>query len=150
MAFRAIVKVDGITGDSKLKSGWIDVEEFHWGVHNDIRAWESQPTGVGHVRDFSIRKRWDPASPDLITACVNGKKIGSLEVSLVHASGSEAPKEFASFKFTTCYVTNVDTANAKSGNEPMEQVTFNYAKAEYAYGTKKGAFNVGKGGIKGQ
>lgn len=150
MAFRCIIKIDGIQGTSKHKDGWIDVESFHWGVHNDIRAWETQPTGTAVVQDFNISKRYDPATPDILTHCVNGKKIGSVEVSLLMSSGSEAPKEFASYKFSTVYITNVTTSNSGEGNAPLEQVTFNYAKAEYAYGTKKGGFDVGKGAIKGQ
>jgi type VI secretion system secreted protein Hcp len=152
MAFRCIIKIDGITGTSDLKDGWIDVTSFNWGVSNDVKAWEKSPSGTAHVQDFSVSKRVDPASPDIATYCANGKKIGTIEVSLVQSSGDANPKEFANYKFTTCYITSVHpSGSSDSGSDfGSEAVTWNFAKAEYGYGAKKGGFDIGKGGIQGQ
>ncbi len=150
MAFRCIIKIDGISGTSALKDGWIDVTDFHWGVTNDVKAWETSPTGTAHVHNFSITKRVDPSTPDIFTYCVNGKKIGSVEVSLVQASGDAAPKEFANYKFKTCYIVNIQKGGSTDSDFASETVEFNFNTAEYGYGSKKGGFDVGKGGIQGQ
>jgi type VI secretion system Hcp family effector len=150
MAFRCIIKVDGITGTSALKDGWIDVTDMHWGATNDVKAWETSPTGTAHVQNFVVVKRLDPSSPDLLTFCVNGKPIGTVEVSLVQASGDAKPKEFANYKFSTCFITSIQPGGSTSSDFVSETVQFNFAKAEYGYGSKKGGFDVGKGGIQGQ
>lgn len=150
MAFRCIIKIDGIQGTSALKDGWIDVLSFQWGVTNNVKAWEAAPSGTATVNDFTITKRIDPSSPDIFTNSVNGKKISKIEVSLVQASGDKDPKEFANYTFETCYLTSVSPAGKPSGDDPTEDVTFNYAKASYGYGPKKGSFDIGKGGIQGQ
>jgi type VI secretion system secreted protein Hcp len=150
MAFRCIIKLDGIQGTSELKDGFIDVLSFSWGAHNNVKAWEKAPSGTATVSDFTFVKRVDPSSPDIFTNCVNGKKISKIEVSLVQASGDKDPKEFASYKFETCYITSVNPGGSGEGGDPLETVTFNFAKAEYGYGSKKGGFEVGKGGLQGQ
>src|SRR5205823_6009848 len=135
---------------SELKSGYIDVLSYSWGVSNSVKAWEKQPAGTANVHDFTLVKRVDPASPDILTACVNGKKIGSVELGLYMASGDKSPKEFAQYKLSTCYITSVRPGGSDGGDHPLEEVCFNFAKAEYKYGEKKGDFEVGKGGIQGQ
>jgi type VI secretion system Hcp family effector len=152
MAFACIIKIDGITGTSKIKDGYIDVTSYSWGVTNDVKAWEQSPTGTATVQNFTVTKRVDPSSPDIFTNCVNGKKIGTVEVSLLQSSGSDAPKEFANYKFTTCYITVVQPGGSGDAGADFgsETVQFNFAKAEYGYGSKKGGFDVGKGGIQGQ
>jgi type VI secretion system secreted protein Hcp len=152
MAFRCVVKVDGISGTSEIQgaSDFMDVLSFHWGVHNNVKAWEKSPSGTATVSDFSIVKRIDPSSPDLFSYCANGKKANTVEVRLYQSSGTkDAPKIFATYKFTTCYITNVRPGGSE-GSDPLEEVSFNFAKAEYNYGSKKGDFEVGKGGIQGQ
>src|SRR5579871_2369466 len=138
MAFRCIIKIDGITGTSQLKDGWIDVLSYQWGVSNDVKAWEQSPTGTATVQDFNIVKRVDPSSPDIFTNSVNGKKLSTVEVSLVQASGDKDPKEFANYKFETCYITSVRPGGSTASDDPLESVNFNFAKATYGYGTKKG------------
>src|SRR5262245_32903495 len=105
MAFRCVIKFDGISGTSQVQgaSDYIDVLSFHWGINNNVKAWEKAPSGTATVSDFSIVKRVDPSSPDLFTYCAQGNKIGSVEVRLYQASGTkDAPKVFATYKFTTC------------------------------------------------
>jgi len=150
MAFRCIIKIDGITGTSDLKDGWIDVTDYSWGATNDIKAWEKSPTGTAHIQDFAVTKRVDPSSPDILTNCVNGKKLASIEVSLVQSSGDATPKEFANYKFKTCYITSVQPGGSTANDFAVEQVKWNFNQAEYGYGSKKGGFDVGKGGIQGQ
>jgi type VI secretion system secreted protein Hcp len=144
------MKIDGITGTSDLKDGWIDVLSINWGVTNDVKAWEKSPAGTAHVQNFSLMKRVDPSSPDIFTACVNGKKLGSVEFSLVQSSGDAQPKEFANYKFTTAYITSVQPSGASGSDFMTESVQFNFASANYGYGDKKGSFDIGKGGIQGQ
>src|SRR5262245_51961476 len=104
MAFRAIIKIDGISGKSLLKDGWIDILSYNWGATNDVKAWEASPAGTAHVENFTITKRIDPSSPDILTNCVNGKKLGTVEMSIVQSSGDAAPQEYANYKFSTCYI----------------------------------------------
>jgi type VI secretion system secreted protein Hcp len=152
MAFRCVIKLDGIEGTSELKKGFIDVLSYNWGVANDVKAWEKAPAGTARVNDFSFVKRVDPSSPDIFTACANGKKIAKVEVSLQQAAGNDTPREFANYTFETCYITSVHPGGGSGGDGafPTEQVSINFAKASYGYGSKKGAIDVGKGGIQGQ
>jgi type VI secretion system secreted protein Hcp len=155
MAFRSVIKFDGITGTSALADvkgqGYIDVLSYHWGIVNNVKAWEQAPSGTATVHDFGIVKRVDPASPDLFTYCAQGNKIDTVEIRLYHASGTQdAPKKFAYYKFTTCYITSVRPGGSSGGDDPLEEVSFNFAKAEYGYGDNKGNFDVGAAGIQGQ
>jgi type VI secretion system secreted protein Hcp len=150
MAFRCIIKIDGITGTSAVKDGYIDVMSFSWGVQNNVKAWEKAPSGTANVHDFSFVKRIDPSSPDIFTNCVNGKMISKIEMSLMQASGDKDPKEFANYTFETCYITSDHPGGSSDSGDPTEEITFNFAKSSYGYGSKKGSFDVGKGGIQGQ
>jgi type VI secretion system secreted protein Hcp len=149
MAFTCIIKIDGIDGSSQIKDKWIDVLSFRWGVTQTRKAWENNPSGTGTVQDFSIVKRIDPASPDLFTKCAFGEKINKVEVLLMHASGKEPPKEYAKYEFNDAYISNVRPGGGARSEFPEEEVWFNFAKANYSYGSKKGNFDVGKAGIKG-
>jgi type VI secretion system Hcp family effector len=149
MAFTCIMKIQGIDGSSQIKDKWIDVLSFHWGVVQTRKAWENNPSGTGMVQDFSVVKRIDPASPDLFTKCAFGDKISKVEVSLQHASGKEPPKEYAKYEFDEVYVSGVRPGGGGGSEFPLEEVSFNFAKCSYSYGSKKGNFDVGKAGIKG-
>jgi type VI secretion system secreted protein Hcp len=150
MPFRCIIKFDGIQGTSELKNGFIDVLSYQWAIENNVKAWEKAPSGTATVKDFTIVKRVDPSSPDLFTNCVNGKKISTIEIVLVQAGGDRDPKEFAHYKFETCYITSVRLSGEPDGTDHQETVTFNFARSEYGYGAKKGGFEVGRQGINGQ
>ncbi len=152
MAFRCVIKVEGIKGETKLKGaeGFMDVLSFHWGVHNNIKAWENKPTGTATVNDFSIVKRLDPASPDLFSFCAKGKAIPKVEVRLYMAAGGDDAKKLAEYTFEKCYITSVRPGGSEGGDHPLEEVAFNFLKAAYAYGDKNGSFDVGAAGIQGQ
>lgn len=149
MSFTCIMKIAGVEGSSKIKSGYIDILSFHWGVSQSRKAHEDNATGTSMVQDFSVVKRVDPASPDLFTKCAVGEKIGKIEVLLMRHEGKEEPKEYAKYEFETVFVSSVRPGGGGGSEFPLEEVSFNFAKATYSYGSKKGSFDVGKGGIKG-
>ncbi len=125
---KVYLKLDGIKGESTDKDhkDWIGVSSFSIGAANNIGS-QSSGAGAGKVtfNSFSITKKVDKASPTLFAATTSGKHITSGEVAFSKKSDGK-PLDYLVFKFTGILVSSLKLAG--QGNNPSENVTFNFQK----------------------
>jgi type VI secretion system secreted protein Hcp len=145
MAFDAFIKIDGIEGESTddKHAAWIEALSFNSGVNQRASATASSVGGGSSERadfhDFSFSKQLDKATPKLALACADGTHISSIIVEICRA-GTEKVK-FMEIKMTNCIISG---ASISGGGEksspsefPVENVTINYGKIEWAYTVQK-------------
>ena len=161
--FDAFLKIDGIKGesaDSKHK-GEIDIESFSWGMDQAGVSATGGGGGAGkvNVHDFSITKKTDAASPLLFLNCANGAHIKEANFVVRKAGGEQL--EYLKIKLTDILVSSykpasdneliglllpaVQASGQSNSQIPSEQVTFNFAKVEFAY-QPQGADGKAQGG----
>ena len=130
------LKFDGIKGesaDAKHKDE-IDVEAWSWGETNAAAGHTGSGGGAGKVamQDFHFVMRQNRATPPLMKACASGQHI-KLATLTARKAGKEQ-QEYLTFKFSDVLVSSYQTGGSEgSGEVPMEQVSFNFAKIEVEY-----------------
>lgn len=152
MAVDMFLKIEGIDGEStddKHKKE-IEVLSFSWGVSQQRSASASSAGNLSSQRadfgDFSIVKAVDAASPKLLLCCADGTHLKSIRLELCRAAGDKQP--YMEYKFTDVIVTNFRPGGSShSESLPVEEVSFAYGKAEWAYTQTKVEGGRGAGKI---
>jgi type VI secretion system secreted protein Hcp len=150
MAFDAFLKLDGIAGestDSKHK-GEIEVLSFSWNIKQPITI-SSDGGGAGagkaQVSDFTIVKHIDKSSPVLMVAVCTGEHIrdGMFTVEDPRAArGGKGGEAFLKIKLTDILISSFQTGGGGT-DQPMDQVSLNFAKIDVAVRDSKGNWTQG-------
>lgn len=135
MAGDMFLKLDGIKGESKDKSGHkgeIDIDSFSFGVSNGGTMGTGGGGGAGKVsfQDIQIQKVADLSSPSLMEACATGKHIKTGLITVRKAGGKQ--EEFYKIKLTDVLVSGVSNHGVEGGN-PQESLNLNFSKIEFDY-----------------
>jgi type VI secretion system secreted protein Hcp len=140
------LKIDGIDGESPVAGhkGEIDLESWYWG---ETQA--HPPGGVGaasgkvSMSDFSFTTKLSKASPKLFLTCAEGKHIKAAWLTARRAAG-KATDYFLKWTFSDLLISSYHTG-AVTGEAPVDQVSFNFAKIEVEYKEQKpdGSFGAG-------
>lgn len=139
MAFDAFLKIEGIAGESSDDNhkDWIEILSYSCGVSQTASASASSGGGASSERadfmDFSIVKALDKASPKLAVFCSDGTHISTVTLELCRAGGDKV--KYMEYKLTNCIVSSCRPGGSAAGGEalPLEEVSFNYGKIEWAY-----------------
>ncbi len=152
MAVDMFLKIEGVDGEStddKHKKE-IEILSFSWGVSQQRSASASSAGSLSSQRadfhDFSVVKAIDAASPKLLLACADGTHLKSIRLELCRSGGDKQP--YMEYKFTDVIVTNFKPGGSGHGEAlPLEEVSFAYGKAEWAYTQTKVEGGRGAGKI---
>ena len=141
MAYDAFLKLDGIQGESQKDNHKqeIDLMSFSWGASNSssVGTGTGASTGKASVKDFTVTKATDSASPVLFQKCCDGSVIATGVVTLQRqVSGVATP--YLVYNFTNVYVTNMDwSGDGGPGNSAMESVSFCFQVGTVDYTPQK-------------
>lgn len=134
MATDMFLKIDGIKGESKDKKhkDEIDLMSWSWGESNAGSHAQGGGGGAGKVsmQDFHFTMQINKATPELMLACASGKHIASAVLVCRKAGGEQ--EEYLEIKFSDLLVSSFQTGNGGS-ETPVEQISLNFSKIEYAY-----------------
>jgi type VI secretion system secreted protein Hcp len=138
--FDAFLKLDGIKGESAddKHKGEIDIASFSWGVAQTGVQATGGGGGAGKVsfQDIQIIKKTDSSSPLLMLNCASGAHIKEGNFVVRKAGGTQL--EYLKIKLTDILISGFKDHGSISGDEiPMESITLNFAKVEYAYQKQK-------------
>ncbi len=147
MAVDAFLKIEGVEGESKVKSmtNWIDILDVNFSIHNRSGSHYGGGAGVGRADfgDIAFVKRYDKSSPKLMAFCADGEHIDKVEVKL-RKSGGKEQLEFLTIEMKHCFITSVVPSGLTSG-EGMESVGISFEEFKLSYqeqdekGAKQGA-----------
>jgi type VI secretion system secreted protein Hcp len=127
------LKLDGINGESvaagHLKE--IDVQSFSWGF---LRKAGGFGPGAGaskaSIEDFSVTKRVDASSPELVKALLEGRTIKNATF-VVQKPGAKSA-EYLKITLENVQVTDIKVSGT-SADSPMESVSLKFSKLTYEY-----------------
>ena len=135
MATDMFLKIDGIKGESQDKKhkDEIDLMSWSWGASNAGSHSAGGGGGAGKVsmQDFHFTMQLNKATPELMLACATGKHIPSAVLVCRKAGGEQ--QEYLEVKFSDLLVSSYQTGNGGGGDIPVEQISLNFSKIEYAY-----------------
>ena len=129
------LKIAGIDGESTAVNhkGEIDIESWSWGESNP----GSRGAGAGKVsmNDFSFVMKLNKASPKLFLACAQGEHIKTAWLT-AQRTGEKQADYFLKWSFSDLLISSYQDG-AASGELPLDQVSFNFAKIEVEYKEQK-------------
>ena len=151
MANNSFVKIAGIDGEStdKEHKGWIELHSYTFGslqeqTGSSISKGGALTSGRSHIQDFTISKDIDKATPKLLEACLKGKHIDKIELSVARQTGADGgATEFFTYTLEQCLCTGVSQGGG-GDSLPTESVSFVGVKHAWKYtetdtkGAKKG------------
>lgn len=129
------LRLDGIKGETldKVRAGDIDVLAWSWGASNSGSAQVGGGAGAGkaNVKDISVTKYVDRASPTLLLNTMNGKNIASGE--LVVRKAGEKPLEYLKIEMKGIIIASLSTGGSGGDDRLTENVSLNFAKYRLTY-----------------
>lgn len=146
MANDIYMKIEGIEGESTAEGHKNEVELLSWsfGASNATSVTPGKTglsAGRANVQDFAATKRTDKTTPPLFKACVTGKDIPKVTVSVRKATGDGGQADFLVYTFTNVMISSLQMGGSNSDDIPVESVTFAFAKVEVKYLTQATADN---------
>ena len=146
MAFDAFLKIDGIEGESSnvKHKGEIEVLSFSWNIKQSISSvGGGGGTGKAEASDFSIVKHIDKASPQLMVAVCSGEHFRDALFTVEEPKGARGGgAAFLKIKLSDVLISSFQTGGGGS-DQPMDQVSLNFAKIDVAVRDSKGNWTQG-------
>jgi type VI secretion system secreted protein Hcp len=145
------LKVDGIDGEStdSKHAGEIELESWSWGESNMGSSSSGGGAGSGKVviNDFHFVMKMNKASTNLMVACASGKHIKKAILTTRKAGGNQ--EDFFVATMSDVLVSTYQTGGSAHGEiVPVDQVSLNFSKIEFAYKPQKEDGSLG-GEVKG-
>ena len=152
MSMDVFLKIDGCDGESvdNVHAGEIDVLAWDWGMSQSGTTHVGTGSGSGKVavRDLTITKYVDKATPNLMKTCCNGTHYPEALLT-VRKAGGGAPVEYYTLKMYPVMITNIESGGSGDQDRLTETVTLNFGKMEVDYtpqkddGTAEAAIHIG-------
>src|SRR5512140_273389 len=137
MAVSICIKLGDIKGESMVKGHEkeIDVLEWSWGLTQSASAHVSTGAGTGSadVRDLTIKKYVDAASPVLLQECFYGHDKKEAVLTVMKAGGKTAIDMVKMTMSGTVFISSVNTGHPEPNDRYTETVTLNFAKVKFEY-----------------
>jgi type VI secretion system secreted protein Hcp len=159
MAYDAFLKIDGITGESTARGhvGEIQLDSFSFGVTNAQNTATSGEGGKAIFQDFHFTSKVGKHSPQLFSACVNGKPImnGLLSLESTNSKGETMPDlqiKFRDVFFTEYKVMDIasvkleDAVSSQGGlitSGPEDSASFSFSQVQVSSGGTTASVTVG-------
>jgi type VI secretion system secreted protein Hcp len=141
MAYSICIKIGKdkwIKGDSSVSKHEkeIDVLEWSWGLTQSATSHIATGAGAGSadVRDLTIKKYLDSATPNLIQACFFGDDHAEAILTVIKSGGSKGPIEMVKMTMSgTVFLSSVNTGLPGPNDTYLDIVTLNFAKVKFEY-----------------
>jgi type VI secretion system secreted protein Hcp len=140
MAVDVFLKIDGVKGESaddKHKDE-IDVLAWDWGMSQSGTTHTGTGAGSGkvEVRDLTVTKYVDKATPNLMKACCNGQHYKTALLT-VRKAGGKSPVEYYKLKMEDVIITNIQSGGSGDQDRLTETVSLDFGKMTVDYTPQK-------------
>jgi len=124
-------KADGFAGQ-------IDVIAWSWSASQSgtMHVGTGGGSGKANVKDLSITKWVDKASPNLFQSVVNGKQFEKMTLTCRKAGG-DAPVEYLKIEMEKIIITSCSTGGTGGEDQFSESLTLNFALYKESYTPQK-------------
>jgi type VI secretion system secreted protein Hcp len=141
MALSIVLKLGTIKGESQCKGHKeeIDILSWNWGLTQSASAHVSTGAGSGSadVRDLTIVKYVDSASPTILQECFKGSDHKTAVLTVLKVGGKEAIEMVKVTMDGTVFISSVHTGDATANDRYTETVTLNFAHVKFEYTGQK-------------
>lgn len=129
-------KLPSPKGESTVVKDAIEVDSFDFGIENQISigaATTGAGAGKATFHAFTIKKPVDAASPFLFEASATGGHYNIVRLVLRRSGVQGSGKPYLVFTFKLVAVKSIDWSGHSGGDQPVEQVVFEYGSLVITY-----------------
>ena len=135
MAVNAYLYVDGVTGPSTSKTGFIDVLSFSWGVSQTATygagaSGKEAKAGRADFSNLTIMKVLDKTTPLLCDHCASGDILKKVYI-LYDKPVGDSQADYFRIYLGDALITSVQLSG--SNENPSESISFAFQQVEIAY-----------------
>jgi len=139
VAVNAYLYIDGVTGPSTSKTGYIDILSFSWGVSQTSvygagASGKEAKAGRADFTNLTIMKVLDATTPLLFDHCATGNILKEVHILYDKPVGDKQDDYFRIY-LKDVLVTSVQLSG--SNENPTESVSFAFQAVEVAYKPEK-------------
>jgi type VI secretion system secreted protein Hcp len=141
------LKVEGLTGESLTLPGYIDIDNFAFGIENPqtLGSVSGGPaTGKASFNELEINKWVDATTPAFFTRAASGQKIGAMEL-IARRAGATSAVPYLRYCFQTVFVTQQSTSGEDDVRESLK-LMFGSVTQQYTKPAKDGSPQPGPAG----
>ena len=149
------LKIDGIDGESVQRGHEreIEVDSFSWGASNSAAgAGSGRGSGKVQFKGFNFGAISSKASPPMLLATTTGRHIKFALLTGRRPSDEGTGQDFYKVKLTDVLISSYQASAHSSledgmenanNNQPMDQVSLNFAKIEFTFTSQTGLGSLG-------
>jgi type VI protein secretion system component Hcp len=115
------LKLDGVAGSSANHTGWIEIDSFSMNVTANQRA-AGAASGRDNLKEVSVSKRLDSASPALTAAASGARRIANAAIEVTDPAG------VVLYRYEFFDVVIVDMKVTNGGDRPLERFTLRFTR----------------------
>jgi type VI secretion system secreted protein Hcp len=140
MAVNAYLIIDGRPGPSTSKTNAIDIMSFSFGASNQSvtgagSSGGEMRAGRANLQDLTIMKVLDKTSPLLFDDCATGNVLTKVEIFYDKPMGDDQ-EDYFKIELDQALITSIQLSG--STENPMESVSFAFAKVKVSYNPEEG------------
>ena len=129
------LKLDSVKGEAtdRAHKGEIAISSFSIGATASRSSGGGAGAGKVSFSSFTITKRIDKSSPTLFKAAATGQHYKEAVVAFAKTKRGKAT-DYLEYKMTNVFVSSIqDGTSSGGGHQPVEQISFNFAKIEEVF-----------------
>ncbi|MBN8939776.1 MAG: type VI secretion system tube protein Hcp [Rhizobiales bacterium] len=138
MAVDMLLELDGVKGESAIKTNAIDIESWSFGMSQTATAHTATGAGAGkaNVQDIHVMKKLDFASPTLMKFSLQAHHIPSGKI-ICRKSGGPKPVDYLVIEMKNIIVSSSQVTGSNGNDLVSESLALNFATFKVTYKTQK-------------
>jgi type VI secretion system secreted protein Hcp len=139
MATECFLKIEGpdLKGEAQVHGheDEIEVRSWSWGLSQTGAMHQAGGRGAGKasVRDLTLTKQVDAATPQLVLSCLAGTRFERATLACQRVGGDGSRMPYATIVMQKVIITAVDDAGASGGEPLTESLNLNFAEVIVRY-----------------
>lgn len=136
MALQMMMKIDGVSGDSKSfkHKGWADVLSWSWGMSSNRKLAQGVDGDKTSLNELSIIKAIGNDSSAIRLLFAQGKTIATVELSISPIVAKREPaKSYVDIKMEGVVIKSIVTGGGIDDDFFKEHITLLYDKIKFVY-----------------
>lgn len=147
MAVDMFLEIDGVQGESAIKTNAIDIDSWTFGMTQMGTSHTATGSGAGkvNVQDIHINKNACKVSPTLMLKCCEGAHIKKAKITCRKAGGTK-PLDYYTVELEDLFISSVQTMGSNGNDTVSESLSINFSSFKVVY-TPQTSSGSGSGGI---
>ncbi len=147
MAVDMFIEIDGVLGESAIKTNAIDIESWTFGMSQTGTSHVATGAGAGKVsvQDIHLNKKADKVSPTLMLKCCSGEHIKKAKITCRKAGGTK-PLDYYVVELEDILISSVQTMGSNGNDLVSESISINFSAFKVIY-TPQTSSGSGSGAV---